>query len=152
MSKLIANAEIQIQKTPSKVFQAIIDPAMMSNYFIGQSTGMLETNKTVQWSFPEFPESFPVTGREIVTNTYISFDWSGGEPNQLVEIFLNDSGNNSTIVRIVEHEMQNTPDGIEQAKRQTGGWANFLACLKAYLEYGINLRKGAFDFMRNEEQ
>lgn len=27
------------------------------------------------------------------------------------------------------------------------GWANFLACLKAYLEYGINLRKGAFDFM-----
>jgi hypothetical protein len=23
--------------------------------------------------------------------------------------------------------------------------ANFLACLKAWLEYGINLRKGAFD-------
>jgi len=29
----------------------------------------------------------------------------------------------------------------------TGGWANFLACLKAYLEYGINLRKDSFDFM-----
>ena len=23
-----------------------------------------------------------------------------------------------------------------------------LACLKCYLEYGINLRKGAFDYMR----
>ena len=28
--------------------------------------------------------------------------------------------------------------------------SNFLACLKAYLEYGINLRKGAFDFMKDE--
>lgn len=28
------------------------------------------------------------------------------------------------------------------------GWSNFLACLKAYLEYNINLRKGAFEFMK----
>lgn len=32
----------------------------------------------------------------------------------------------------------------------TDGWANFLACLKAYLEYGINLRKGAFDFLKKQ--
>ena len=38
--------------------------------------------------------------------------------------------------------------GIKQLMGQTEGWANFLACLKAYLEYGINLRKGAFDFMK----
>lgn len=35
------------------------------------------------------------------------------------------------------------------AKLQTtGGWSNFPACLKAWLEYGINLRKGAFDFLK----
>ena len=39
-------------------------------------------------------------------------------------------------------------EGIKQAIGQTEGWANFLASLKAYLEYGINLRKGAFDFMK----
>lgn len=33
----------------------------------------------------------------------------------------------------------------------TEGWANFLACLKAYLEYGINLRKGAFDFLSDKK-
>ncbi len=27
---------------------------------------------------------------------------------------------------------------------------DFLACLKAYFEYGINLRKGAFDFRKAE--
>lgn len=38
--------------------------------------------------------------------------------------------------------MCTTPNFTEN----TEGWANFLACLKAYLDYGINLRKGAFDF------
>ena len=152
MQKLTANAQIQIQKTCDEVFQAIVNPTMMSNYFIVHSTGKLETGKTVQWSFPELSESFPVMGKEIVADTYISFDWSGGEANQLVEIFLSDGGSNSTIVRIVEHEMNNRPEGIERMKGQTSGWANFLACLKAYLEYGINLRKGAFDYMKKTEQ
>jgi hypothetical protein len=43
--------------------------------------------------------------------------------------------------------MNNDADGILIMMRQTEGWANFLACMKAYLEYGINLRTGAFDFM-----
>ncbi|MFD2967162.1 SRPBCC domain-containing protein [Sphingobacterium bambusae] len=149
---LTANTQLQIQKPASEVFQAIIDPDKMSNYFIAHATGPLEKDSTVQWTFPEFPESFPVTGKEIQADSYISFDWNDGKPNQLVEIFLSDGGNGSTIVRIVEHEMGNSPEGIEQMKGQTGGWANFLACLKAYLEYGVNLRKGAFDFMRKTEQ
>ncbi len=33
----------------------------------------------------------------------------------------------------------------------SGGWSNFLACLKAYLEYGIQLRKGRIlIFMRTK--
>ncbi|WP_257093346.1 hypothetical protein [Sphingobacterium sp. E70] len=43
--------------------------------------------------------------------------------------------------------MNNDEEGILIMMRQTEGWANFLACMKAYLEYNINLRKGAFDFM-----
>jgi len=43
--------------------------------------------------------------------------------------------------------MKNDDVGINWLKSNTEGWANFLACLKAYLEYGINLRKGGFDFL-----
>ena len=43
--------------------------------------------------------------------------------------------------------MDNNEAGIKWLKGNTEGWANFLACLKAWLEYGIHLRKGAFDFM-----
>lgn len=41
---------------------------------------------------------------------------------------------------------------IKWLGQNTEGWANFLACLKAYLEYGINLRKGAFDFQKNTNE
>lgn len=149
--KLTANAQIQIQKPIADVFEAIVAPEQMSGYFIASSSGRLQTGITVEWMFPEFPDSFPVVGKEIVPNSYISFDWSGGADNQLVEIFLSEAENNATVVRVVEHEMENTAEGINQMKGQTEGWANFLACLKAYLEYGINLRKGAFDFMRTKQ-
>jgi hypothetical protein len=55
--------------------------------------------------------------------------------------------NNSTLVSITEKSRENDEAGIKWLIGNTEGWANFLACLKAWLEYGINLRKGAFDFM-----
>ena len=147
--KLTAKASIQIQKSRKEVFEAIINPYLMRNYFIESSTATLETDKTVEWKFPEFDDLFPVTGKIIKEYEYISFDWSGGADNMLVEIFLEVGVNDSTIVRVVEHEMNTDDDGIKQALQQTEGWANLLACLKASLEYGINLRKGAFDFMKH---
>jgi hypothetical protein len=60
--------------------------------------------------------------------------------------------NNSTLVTVTEKSMENNEAGIKWLKGNSGGWANFLACLKAYLEYGINLRKGAFDFMKKKKE
>ena len=147
MEKLTAKASIQIQKPVNEIFRAIVSADKMNRYFIESSTGDLETDKTVQWKFPEFDDIFPVTGKVIKENEYISFDWSG-EPNMLVEIFLQPQIDNSTVVKVVEHEMEKTDAGIKQMMQQTEGWANFLACLKASLEYNINLRNGAFDYMR----
>lgn len=120
----------------------------MNQYFIASSTGAIETGKIVEWKFPEFDDIFPVMGGDLKQDEYISFDWSGGVDDMLVEIFLEKGENDSTIVKVIEHEMNDDEAGIKQLMGQTEGWANFLACLKAYLEYGINLRKGAFDFMK----
>jgi hypothetical protein len=46
--------------------------------------------------------------------------------------------------------MENSAAGIKWLQGNRGGWANFLACLKAWMEYGINLRKGAFDYMADK--
>ena len=145
---LTANATIQIQKSKNEVFDAIVNPNKMNQYFIASSTGAIETGKIVEWKFPEFDDIFPVMGGDLKQDEYISFDWSGGVDDMLVEIFLEKGENDSTIVKVIEHEMNDDEAGIKQLMGQTEGWANFLACLKAYLEYGINLRKGAFDFMK----
>lgn len=146
--KLSAKASIEVLKPIEEVFEAIINPDKMSNYFIERSSGRLEDGVTVEWKFPEFDDIFPVTGKLIRSYDYISFDWSGGEDGMVVEIFLEAYQDIFTVVRIKESYMPVNDEGIKQAIGQTEGWSNFLACLKAYLEYGINLRKGAFDFMK----
>ena len=146
---LTARASIQITKPIAVVFEAIVDPMKMAQYFIAKSTGRIESHKTVHWKFPEFDDLFPVTGKTIQAHDYISFDWSGGSAGMLVEIFLEYVSENNTVVRVKEGGWLDDEQGTQHAIGQTEGWANFLACLKAYLEYGINLRQGAFEFMRH---
>ena len=141
-------AKLQIQKPVAEVFEAIVDPAKMSNYFIAKSTGRMEEGKELIWNFPEFELDVPVRVGKIEKDKYVSFYWSSDNQELLVEMQLTTAENDSTIVTITEKSRENDEAGRNWLKGNTEGWANFLACLKAYLEYGINLRKGAFDFMK----
>ena len=93
---------------------------------------------------------FPIRVGKIEKDRYISFYWDIDGIELLVEITLTSIDNTSTIVTITEKGRKNDEAGIKWLKGNTEGWANFLACLKAYLEYGINLRKGAFEFKKFE--
>ncbi|HZF99705.1 MAG TPA: SRPBCC domain-containing protein [Chitinophagales bacterium] len=142
--------KIQILKPVRDVFEAIVDPAKMSNYFIAHGTGRMEEGKTLTWRFPEFDEESPVRVGGITTDKYVSFYWTIGKQEMLVEIELTPAGDNATVVTIREKAVEGNGD-IDWLKGNTEGWANLLACLKAYLEYSINLRKGAFDFMKTPQ-
>jgi uncharacterized protein YndB with AHSA1/START domain len=142
---------LQIQKPAGEVFEAVVDPAKMSGYFISKGSGRLEEGKQVIWKFPEFDMEFPVRAGKITTDKYISFYWDSDGKELIVEISLSARKDGSTVVTITEKGKENDEAGIKWLKGNTEGWANFLACLKAYLEYGINLRKGAFSFMTDSE-
>ncbi len=147
-NKLHIKTSLKIQKPVHAVFEAIVDPSLMSNYFISKSTGRMEAGKTLTWQFPEFDIEFPVRVEKIEEDKYISYSWDDWEDksiNTLVEIILEPKGDEETLVKITESSRENSEAGMKWLKSNTEGWANFLACLKAYLEYGINLRKGAFD-------
>lgn len=138
-------AGIQLQKPIHEVFEAIVDPTKMSNYFITYGSGRMEQNKEVTWRFPEFDENVPVRVGTIVKDEYISYRWDNGKNEMLVEMKLTQRGND-TLVIITEKSAENNEAGIKWLAENTEGWANFLASLKAWIEYGINLRKGAFDY------
>ncbi|MBT8319602.1 MAG: ATPase, partial [Gramella sp.] len=85
MKDLEINAALQIGKSKEEVFNAIIEPDKMSNYFISESTGPLEEGKTVTWKFPEFDMTFPVHGKTIHQPELISFEWEGN-PGKMLQV------------------------------------------------------------------
>ncbi|MDR6846563.1 SRPBCC domain-containing protein [Flavobacterium granuli] len=145
--QLIAKATIQIQKPIEEVFEGIINPEKMTNYFISESNGPLETGKELIWKFPEFPVEVPVKDIKTEINRSVSFVW---DKETVVKIILEEQPDKSTVVKVTEDGKTYNEANLRWALGNTEGWANFLACMKAYLEYGIQLRKGAFDFMREK--
>jgi len=139
---------LQIQKPVNTVFEAIVDPEKMSHYFISESSGRMIEGKQVRWMFPEFDEEVTIRVGKIEHDRYISYYWMIDCEELLVEMTLTPIDGDATVVTITEKSMDNDEEGIKWLMRNTEGWANFLACLKAYLEYGVNLRKGAFDFLK----
>ncbi len=151
MEQLQIKAAIQIRKSSKEVYQAIIDPKKMVHYFISHSTGKMEQDRSVTWKFPEFEGDVLIEVKNIIPAELITFEWEGAKGKNLkVEITLIEMPDNTTVVKITEGKMEADKAGIEWYGGNTEGWANFLACLKAYLEYDINLRKGAFEFRRGE--
>ena len=115
------------------------------------ASGPREEGKPVTWKFPEFEDKVEVEVVRRVENEYISFQWEGAKKEKLlVEMTFLELKPGSTLLTITEGKMQNDEKGVKWLAQNTEGWANFLACLKAYVEYGINLRKGAFDFMKQK--
>lgn len=150
--KLKIKAALQIQKPVHLVFDAIINPVTMSYYFISKSTGIMKEGSELIWNFPEFDVDCPIRVAKIIKDAYISFYWLIDGKELFVEIALTERENNSTLVSITEKGMDNDEKGLKWLSANAFGWGNFLTCLKGYLEYRINLRKGAFDFLRKENQ
>ena len=143
--ELIAKATIQIQKSIDEVFEGIVNPDKMTMYFISESSGRMESGYDLIWKFPEFNDECPVHEIKIVSNSTVSFVW---DKETIVKIELEAQPDKSTIVKVTEDGKTYNEENLKWLTGNTEGWANFLACMKAYLEYGIQLRKGAFDFMR----
>lgn len=149
IEKLEINAAMQIQKPINEVFDAIVNPDQMANYFIAESTGIMESNINLVWKFPEFDQEFSIRVERVEKNKHISYYWLTNNIETFVEINLAVQDGNATLVSISEKSRENNAEGLQWLSGNSFGWSNFLSCLKAYLEYGINLRKGAFDFIKS---
>lgn len=152
MEELEIKVNLQISKPIQVVHDAVVNADKMSNYFIAEGAENMQENKVVHWTFPEFPEMVLDIKVLKIDQNNIIFEWEGSKGKQLeVKIKLVNRPDNTTLVTVTEGKMHNDAEGITWLKRNTEGWANFLACMKAYLEFDINLRKGGFDFMKAPE-
>ncbi|MEP6704605.1 MAG: SRPBCC domain-containing protein [Acidobacteriota bacterium] len=143
--------QTKIQKPIEEVFDAVYNPQKLSGYFTtGGATAPLEEGTQVEWAFADNPgdeeHKFPVKVEKVVANELIVLGWEGAEGLQTrVEIQFEKAGPSDTIVRISEAGWRETQDDLNRSYMNCFGWGQMLSALKAYTEYGINLRKGAFE-------
>lgn len=142
--RIKAKVQLEIIKPVAEVFEAIVNPEKMNKYFISTSTGSMENGKTLVWTQPDYDGELEIKVGKIEEDKVISFEWNGSGVKCVVVITLEPKDENRTLVKITESDWPADYKGANQCMRQVEGWTNFLYCLKAYLEYGINLRVGAF--------
>ena len=142
--KIKAKVQLGILKPANEIFEAIVNPDIMSQYFISGSTGKMESGKTLTWMWEDFGAELIIKVGKVEKDKVVSFEWSGSGVECVVVITLEPKDENRTLVKITESDWPADYKGANQCIGQVEGWTHFLCCLKAYLEYGINLRVGAF--------
>lgn len=133
----------RIQKPVAEVFDAVVNPKKLSGYFIEKASGPLAEGATVSWKFPEFPIEFDVVVRQVSQDERLVFEWpaEGGYPTR-VEMVFKPLDARSTLVQVSESGWKEDADGLKASYGNCSGWMHMVMCLKAWLEYGINLRAG----------
>jgi uncharacterized protein YndB with AHSA1/START domain len=132
------------------VFEAVVDPEQLSNYFTtGGAKGRLEPGATVTWDFADFPGAFPVQVAEVQQDRRIVLRWQaaddGDEPyDTTVTMEFDGLDDGRTLVTIAEEGWRDTAAGQEASYDNCEGWTGMLCALKVWVEHGINLRDGFY--------
>ena len=150
----------RIAKPVDEVYEAVADPAQLSQYFTtGGAQGRIETGATVTWDFHDFPGAFPVEIVAAVPNEKIVLRWdaSEGEPpnvagaepraadyKTVVTMTFSALDDGRSAVEIAEQGWRETAGALQASYGNCQGWAQMLCALKAWLEHGINLRDGMY--------
>lgn len=138
-----AKAQLKINKPVEDVFNAIIDPTKLCQYFTSTASAPMVEGTTVTWTWTDVDAAFFIDVQTIKPNKNIAFQWTATDSKTLVNITITYLDANSTLVNVLETGWEISHQGLEYINRQTGGWMHMLSCLKAFLEFGINLRVGA---------
>jgi len=136
------NVKDRVLRPIADVFEAIINPEIISGYFISSASGRLKENETIIWSFSDVGGKMPVNVKKITDNELISFEWAASGETALVNIRLTAIDEQTTSIEITEDGWLMEAAGVKKALGQTQGWTDFICSMKAYLYCGINLRKG----------
>lgn len=142
----------RIAKPVADVFDAVVNPRKLSAYFttVGGASAPLVAGTTVTWW-----GGVSVAVDEVVPNKSIVLRWDSTAPageasyKTRVEMNFEPLDDGATLVTIAEAGWRAGEASLQKSYLNCEGWSQMLCCMKAYLEYGINLREG---YYRSEMQ
>lgn len=136
----------RINKPAPEVFDAVVNPKKISGYFVttgGGASAPLVAGTTVIWW-----GNVSVDVETVERDRRIVFRWSpdSGEAahKTTVEMRFEPLDDGGTMVTIAEGIWPAKDAARKSSYINCEGWTQMLCCLKAFLEYGINLRDGYY--------
>ena len=132
--------KFKINKPTNEVYEAIVDPVKIGNFWFSSSSERWEQGKSVTLRYDEYGAKGVINVLEAVENKRIVFSW-GGESDEetVVTITLKELDNTSTIIEVNESGLnEDDPEIVNKMLGQKEGWVYMLTCLKGYLDNGIN--------------
>lgn len=139
-TKLTVNAQMLIRRPVAEVFEAFVDPQVTTQFWFSHSDGRLEQGKSTRWYWDKFGVSAPVHVLQLEANSRILIEWGEGQGLNVVEWTFEERPDDTTLVRIVNHDFKGSDDEIvAQAIDAKGGFTLVLANAKAFLEHNLKL-------------
>ena len=136
----VAQTAMLIRKPIEEVFEAIVNPAIITQFWFTKSSGRLEAGKQVQWEWEMYGISIPVTTTTLEPNERIVIEWPGENGPTTVEWRFTAYENDTTFLSVTNAGFTGSGDElVKQATDSTQGFSLVLAGLKAFLEHNIRL-------------
>lgn len=136
----ITKTGMLIRKPVAEVFEALVNPALTTQFWFTKSSGRLEAGQQVVWEWEMYKVAIPVTVQRIEPNRRIVIEWPGYKNPTTVEWTLSPQADSTTFVEVTEVGFTDNGDElVQQVTDSTQGFSLMLAGLKALLEYNIRL-------------
>lgn len=134
-----ARAEMFIRKPIQQVFEAFVEPDITTRFWFTKSTGRLDENTKVEWTWEMYNYTAAVTVKAIARNASILIEWGDDGGTTKVEWKFRSLGD-GTFVSITESGFDGSGDNIiSRVRDSTEGFTLVLAGLKALLEHNVRL-------------
>lgn len=133
MAELLAQAKMLIRRPARDVFNAFVQPELITKFWLEGTTGPLRQGAQVEWQFmvPGATERVHVTAFD--ESHRIAFTWSEGGLG--VGIKFSGEHEDTTVVCVEVRGFKND-GGMDQVVNATEGFSIVLCDLKVFLETG----------------
>ena len=136
----VAKTGMLIRKPADEVFEAFVNPDIITKFWFTKSSGRLEPGKQVQWDWEMYNISIPVTAKAVEPNKRLVIEWPGHGGPTTVEWTFEARDDGTTFVEVTEAGFTGTGDEVVQkATDSSQGFSLVLAGAKALLEHNLKL-------------
>lgn len=140
--EVTAKAQILVRRPQAEVFNAFIDPAVMSKFWLKRKDQGLREGDTITWFVGDASDALEIEVRvkSIKQPSQIIIEWGQGDQFTTVSWTLDEQSSDVTRLVIEERGFIGSRDEVvSQALNSTGGFNQVIVALKALLEHNSTI-------------